>query len=112
MPKKRGLPRSRHARAVAELIGLRIRNARIECRMTADELAARAGVSRGCVHRIEKGEMGCAIGTVLELAALLRVRLLEEESSGLARCLDMARDKAALLPKSARGGIWSAADGE
>jgi hypothetical protein len=38
--------------------------------MTAGQLAERAGLSRGLIYRIEKGDLGCAIGAVFEAAAI------------------------------------------
>lgn len=95
---------SRYAREAAELLGLMIRSARVERDLTVAELAERAGVSRGLVQRIEKGDMGCSIGAVFELAAILGVRLFEAEPATLSRHLSMARDKLILLPKSVRPG--------
>jgi len=45
---------SRYARQAAELRGLMIRNARIERGVTVVDVAERAGLSRGLVHRIER----------------------------------------------------------
>jgi transcriptional regulator with XRE-family HTH domain len=41
------------------MLGHTIRSARIDREMTISEVAERAGVSRGLVHRIESGDMGC-----------------------------------------------------
>ena len=46
---------SRYAQNAAELLGLMIRSARIERAITIAEIAERAGISRGLVHRIEIG---------------------------------------------------------
>ena len=102
MPKVKNRPYSVSAREAMALVGLQIHNARIRLRMTADELAERAGVSRGLVRRIEKGDMGCSIGPVLELAAILQVQLLGESPRALAHQLQVAREQAAILPKAAR----------
>ena len=39
-------------------------NARVERELTIAEVAERAGISRGLVHRIEHGDMGCSVGAV------------------------------------------------
>ena len=52
-------------REAAELLGLMIRNARIERNVTVVDVAARAVISRCLVHRIEDGEMGSSIGAAL-----------------------------------------------
>ena len=95
---------SRYAREAAELLGLTIRNARIERGITVADVAERAGISRGLVHRIEKGEMGSSIGAAFEVAALVGLRLFEAEPATLTRYLSMERDKLALLPQAARTG--------
>ncbi len=53
---------SRYARKATELLGLMIRYARILRKVTVVDVAKRAGISRGLVHRIEDGEMGSSIG--------------------------------------------------
>ena len=101
---------SRYAREAAELLGLTIRNARIERGITVADVAERAGVSRGLVHRIEKGEMGSSIGTAFEVATVVGLRLFEAEPTTLTRHLWMQRDKLTLLPKSARTGTTRVKD--
>lgn len=93
---------SRYAREATELLGLMIHNARIERELTVADVAERAGVSRGLVHRIEKGELGSSIGAAFELAAIVGLRLFEAEPTTLTRHLSMARDKLTLLPKAVR----------
>ena len=93
---------SRYAREALELFGLLIHNARIERKMTVAALAERAGVSRGLVHRVEKGDMGCSIGVVFELAAIVGVRLFDLDTTALPYHLSKERDKLKLLPKSVR----------
>jgi transcriptional regulator with XRE-family HTH domain len=95
---------SRYAREAAELLGLLIHNARVERELTVADVAERAGVSRGLVNRIEKGDMGCSIGAAFELAAIVGLRLFEAEPTTLTRHLSMARDKLTLLPKAVRTG--------
>ena len=93
---------SRYAREAVALLGLMIRSARIERDITVAEVAERAGVSRGLVHRIEKGEMGSSIGAAFEVAAIVGLRLFEAEPKTLTRHLSMERDRLALLPQSVR----------
>lgn len=93
---------SRYASEAAELLGLRIRDARVERKLTVAEVAERAGLSRGLVTRIEKGDMGCAIGAVFEVAAIVGVRLFDAAPGTLSDRLGMARDRLTLLPKSVR----------
>ena len=93
---------SRYAREAAELFGLMIHNARIERELTVAEIAERAGVSRGLVHRIEKGEMGSSIGAAFEVAAIVGLRLFEAEPTTLTRHLSAERHKLTLLPETVR----------
>ena len=101
---------SRYAREAAELLGLMIRNTRIERGMTVGDVAERAGISRGLVHRIEKGNMGASIGAIFEAAAIVGLRLFEAEPTTLTRHLSMERDKRALLPQSVRTGTTKVID--
>ncbi len=101
---------SRYARQAAELLGLMIHNARIERGITVADVAERAGLSRGLVHRIEKGEMGSSIGAAFEVAVIVGLRLFEAEPTTLTRHLSMERDKLSLLPQSARTGTTKVKD--
>lgn len=102
---------SRYSREATELLGLMIHNARMEQKVTVAEVAERAGVSRGLVHRVEKGDMGCSIGSAFQIAAIVGVRLFESEPSTLTRYLSLERDKATLLPKAARIATGPVKDG-
>ncbi len=55
---------SRYSRDAAELMGKLIRLGRTERKLTAQDLADRAGISRGLLQRIEKGDLKCEIGAV------------------------------------------------
>mgnify|MGYP000935732545 CR=1 FL=1 len=100
MPKPAKRTYSRYAREAAKLLGLMIHNARVERGQTLAEVAERAGVSRGLAHRVEKGDMGCSIGVMFEIAALVGVRLFDADLSMLTMHGSMEHDKLALLPKS------------
>lgn len=110
MSKPEARSHSRYAREAAELLGHMIRSARVEQKRTIAEVAERAGVSRGLLHRVENGEMGCSIGAVFEIAAIVGVRLFDAEPATLTRHLAMARDKLALLPRAARPGTRAVKD--
>ena len=102
MPKPITRAYSRYSKEAAELLGLLIHQARIKREMTISDVAERAGLSRGLVHRIENGEMGCSIGAVFEVAAIVGVRLFDAEPLMLRRHLKTSREVQALLPKSVR----------
>ena len=110
MPKPAQRSYSRYAREAAALLGLLIHSARVERELTVAEVAERAGISRGLVNRIEKGDMGCSIGATFELAAIVGLRLFDAEPTTLTRHLSMARDKLTLLPKAVRTGTKKAKD--
>ncbi len=101
---------SHYAREAAELLGLMTRNARVERGLTVADIAERAGISRGLVHRIVKGEMGSSIGAAFEVAAIVGLRLCEAAPTTLTRYLSMERDKLALLPQSVRTGTTKVKD--
>jgi hypothetical protein len=93
---------SRYSQEAALLLGQAIRRGRIERKLTATALAERAGLSRGLVQRIEKGDPGCAIGAVFEAAAVVGVRLFDADERALTGKLGESAATLALLPKSVR----------
>ena len=93
---------SHYSRDAAVLLGQLIRTARIERRLTTAELAERAGISRGLVQRIERGDPGCAIGRVFECAAIVGVRLFDLDRAALDGAVDAGRRTLTLMPKSVR----------
>jgi transcriptional regulator with XRE-family HTH domain len=92
-------PYSRIANHAVVLLGRQIRLARKERNMTAQELAERAGVSRGLVRRIETGDPGCQIAAVFEAAAIVGVRLFGGDEAALSAGIKDADSRLALLPK-------------
>lgn len=93
---------SRYSREVMTLLGSLIRTARKERKMTAQEVADRAGISRGLLQRIEKGDPKCALGATIEVAAIVGLRLFDADAATLAQHIRQTEDKLALLPKSVR----------
>ncbi len=93
---------SQYSRDAVAHLGKLIRIARQERHMTAQELAERAGISRGLVQRIEKGDLKCNIGAVFEVAAIVGICLFEMDEKGLKQHSHHAAEKLALLPKSVR----------
>ena len=91
---------SRYTKEAAVLLGNLIRLGRIERKMSAQDLAERAGISRTTLHKIENGDMKCEIGLVFEVAALVGVKLFDSDLAGLSTSRKQADDKIALLPKS------------
>lgn len=99
---KRAKPHSRYAKDAAVLLGQLIRKARIDRKMTAEELAGRAGLSRGLLRRIESGDLGCTLGAVFEAAAIAGVPLFNADERALASTLAANSAMMVLLPKSVR----------
>jgi transcriptional regulator with XRE-family HTH domain len=93
---------SRYSREAVSLLAGFIRTARKEKKLTVQELADRAGISRGMLQRIEKGDMKCEIGVVFEVAAIVGLKLFEADESTLTRYIRQTQDKLSLLPKSVR----------
>lgn len=110
MAKPQNRPSSRYSRDATMLLGQLIRRARIEKKITTSELAERAGISRGLVQRIEKGDPGCAIGAVFETATIVGVRLFDADQTALSSALDTSSAMLTLLPKAARTSTIKAYD--
>ena len=102
MPKSIARTYSRYSRDAATLLGALIREARNERKLTAQELADRAGISRGLLQRIEKGNLKCEIGAVFEVATIVGIKLFETDGSALTKQLRHKKEKLALMPKSVR----------
>lgn len=102
MPKPAMRTYSRYSRDAIVLLGQMIRQARIERKLTAADLAERAGVSRGLIQRIEHGDPGCAIGAVFEAATILGVRLFDADQATLAANSAVQKHVMTLLPKAVR----------
>jgi len=102
MPKSITRTYSRYSRDATALLGELIRAARKERKLTAQELADRAGISRGLLQRIEKGDLKCAIGAVFEVATIVGIKLFDADETTLTKHLSQTRDKLTLLPKSVR----------
>jgi transcriptional regulator with XRE-family HTH domain len=93
---------SRYAESALKLMADTIRSARLEQRIPQADLAERAGISRSLLARVERGEPGCAIGTVFELAAILKIPLFGLFEKELAREAHRVGDRLALLPAAVR----------
>lgn len=97
-------PYSQYSLDALQLLGQLIREGRLAKALTMADLAARAGISRALLQRIERGDPGCTIGAVFEVAAICGVPLFELDQRMLATNLAQHREKMALLPKAVRRG--------
>jgi transcriptional regulator with XRE-family HTH domain len=86
----------------AQILGKRIRVARVERRWTLAELAERVGTSVPTLRKIEAGEPSVSLGLAFEAAVLTGVPLFHADRSRLA--LEAARldDRLAVLPRLVR----------
>lgn len=99
---KRRRPYSKNSQMAVEALGLLIKIKRKELKMTMVDLAARAKMSRTTLNKIEKGDMYCEIGLVFEVAAIVGIKLLGEETQKYETLTGRLQDKIAILPKYVR----------
>ena len=102
MPKPSTRMTSRYAAEAITYLGRLVREARIARKETAEQLAERAGISRGLLQRIERGDPGCSVGAVFEVAALVGIRLFDLDRDHLAANNEMLARTLTLLPRAAR----------
>ncbi len=102
MKQSRIQPHSRYSTDAVLLMSNLIKVARKERKLTTQEIADRAGISRGLVQRIEKGDMKCGIGSVFEVAAILGIQLFDADESSLSTHIRHSEDKLTLMPKTIR----------
>jgi transcriptional regulator with XRE-family HTH domain len=93
---------SRQNLEALELLAQTIRAGRIDRKITTREMAARAGISRSLLQRIEEGDPSCAIGPVFEVAVIAGVSLFEADPDRLETHRAAVREKLSLLPQRAR----------
>lgn len=96
-------PYTRAAREAAALLGAQIRLARTQRRMTAQDLAARAGISRTTLQKIERGDLRTEIGLVFEVATIAGVQLFDPEPAALPAHRARIDTLLMLLPQRVRG---------
>lgn len=102
MPKPATRITTRYANEAITYLGRLIREARIARKETATQLAERAGISRGLLQRIERGDPGCSIGAVFETAALVGIRLFDLDRERLTASNAALARTLTLLPRAAR----------
>ena len=102
MPKSITRTYSRYSRNAVTLLAGLIRSARKQRKLTAQEVAERAGISRGMLQRIEKGDLKCEVGAMFEVASIVGVKLFDADETTLTKHIRQTEEKLALLPKSVR----------
>jgi len=93
---------SRQNLEALEVLAQMIRIGRIDRKMSAQEMADRAGISRPLLRRIESADPSCAIGSVFEVAVLAGVPLFGGEPNRLETQRSALAEKLTLLPQRAR----------
>jgi transcriptional regulator with XRE-family HTH domain len=102
MPKSITRTYSRYSREAVTLLAGLIRSARKQRKLTTQEVAERAGISRGMLQRIEKGDLKCEVGAMFEVASIVGVKLFDADETTLTKHIRQTEEKLALLPKSVR----------
>lgn len=102
MPKSIPRTYSRYTEEALLLLAGLIRAARIERKLSAQEVSERAGISRSMFQRIEKADLKCEIGAVFEVAAIVGVKLFDPDVTSLSKHIKQNQEKLALLPQKAR----------
>ena len=102
MPKSTARTYSTYTRQATAQLGGLVRQARQRRKLTVQEVADRAGISRGLMQRIEKGDLKCEIGAFFEVATIVGVTLFEADDTSLKQHLNRNRETLSLLPKSVR----------
>ena len=91
---------SRLARQALSYLGSLVRAGRIEKKMSMQELAERAGISRDMLYRIEKGDPRCEIGVVFELAAIVGIPWFDADTNAIQARHQELSARLALMPKA------------
>lgn len=93
---------SRQNLEALEVLAQMIRVGRIDRKMSAQEMADRAGISRPLLRRIESADPNCSIGSVFEVAVIAGVPLLGGEPDRIETQRSALSEKLNLLPQRAR----------
>lgn len=99
-PAQRAYSRQNHE--ALEVLAQMIRAGRMDRKMTAQEMADRAGISRPLLRRIEAADPSCAIGSVFEVAVIAGVPLFGGETDRLEMQRSALTEKLSLLPQRVR----------
>lgn len=95
-------PLSHYTNEALRLLGQHIKSTRIQHHITMQNLAERAGISRGLLRRIERGDPNCSIGSVFEVACLLGIKLFDADLATLQTYNQTPQEKLTLLPNHVR----------
>ncbi|MBD3868883.1 MAG: helix-turn-helix transcriptional regulator [Acidobacteria bacterium] len=93
---------SRLTEEAVMLLGNQIKFARKSRRMSESELAARAGIARSTLQKIEQGNPTINIGLAFEAATVAGVPLFVPDTSTLAPKIEHLNNILTLMPKQIR----------
>ena len=93
---------SPQAAEAAQLLGNRIRLARLERRWTMEELAERVGINHVTMSKVERGDLSVGLGATFEAAVLAGVPLFHVDAESREQEARNVETRLALLPKRAR----------
>ena len=85
-------------RDAGALLGRLVRAARLERRWTMEDLAERVGVTAATISQVEKGDLGVALGTAFEAAAIVGVPLFDPDPARRALEAERVGARLAVLP--------------
>lgn len=86
-----------------EIIGNMIKAARLERKISQQELGERIGVSRPTISAIEKGKANVAIGSVFEAAYIVGLSIMEDENQTIESSSQTIANILKILPSRGRG---------
>ena len=86
----------------ARVLGLRVSVGRRERRLRADELAERAGIDVKTLRKVERGDPSVALGTALDVAALVGVSAFGVSLEALTALAARETDRDVRLPLRVR----------
>lgn len=110
MPASKKRSYARYTIAAVELLGRLVQVERKARRMTAQEMAARLGIDRGTLQRLERGDPKVELGVAFEACAIVGIPLFDENTQGLTMRLDEVNRRLALLPSRIRPKQLSVSD--
>lgn len=87
------------ARDAARVLGTQITSARRRRRWTVARLAEQAHISEPTLRKVERGDQSVALGTALDVAALVGVPLFGVDAARLGDLAGRLEDRIALLPQ-------------
>jgi transcriptional regulator with XRE-family HTH domain len=110
MPASKKRSYARYTIAAVELLGTLVQLERKARGMTAQDMAARLGIDRSTLQRLEQGDPKVELGLAFEACAVLGIPLFEEDAQGITMRLDEAGKRLALLPRRVRSKQLSISD--